>query len=237
MRSHRVDSIAIAVPVRDEEELLGRCLAGIAVAIEQLRRSARRPIDVAVAVVLDSCTDDSEAIARRFPFRALSAQVRNVGRVRALGVDAALEDLGGPVPEHCWIANTDADSLVPRDWLVRQVVLAERGWDLVLGGVRPDVASGLLHAMPPSADEDAAAPGTPRVYGANLGVRASAYRAVGGFPPLREHEDVRLVEALRASGARWTTSAATPVLTSARTVGRTPGGYAGYLRRNLVGDA
>jgi len=73
------------------------------------------------------------------------------------------------------------------------------------------------------------------VHGANLGIRASAYLEVGGFRPLVEHEDVDLVERLRASGKTITPANSSEVLTSGRSFGRTPGGYARYLRSDLVG--
>ena len=57
----------------------------------------------------------------------------------------------------------------------------------------------------------------------------AAFEAAGGFPAVAEHEDVRLVEGLRASGVRIVASDRTQVLTSGRHVGRTPGGYAAYL--------
>ena len=79
---------------------------------------------------------------------------------------------------------------------------------------------------------DTHTPGIPNghTHGANLGLRASTYLAVRGFDPVDEHEDVRLVEACRRLGASVVASDAAEVLTSGRFVGRTPAGYAGYLR-------
>ena len=57
------------------------------------------------------------------------------------------------------------------------------------------------------------------------------YEAAGGFPPVAEHEDVRLVEAVRAlAEARVRATDTTRVLTSSRLTGRTPGGFAGHLQ-------
>jgi hypothetical protein len=106
--------------------------------------------------------------------------------------------------------------------------MADAGVDLVTGTVEPD-------------DElDAATrarwrvrhllrDGHPHVHGANLGVRLTAYDAAGGFDPVEVHEDVALVERVRASGATCLATASIHVRTSGRTVGRTPGGFAGYL--------
>lgn len=71
------------------------------------------------------------------------------------------------------------------------------------------------------------------MHGTNLGIRASVYRAVGGYPAIAEHEDVELVAAARAVGAREVATDACWVLTSGRTDGRTPGGYARHLRESL----
>ncbi|MEP6745038.1 MAG: glycosyl transferase, partial [Gemmatimonadota bacterium] len=61
------------------------------------------------------------------------------------------------------------------------------------------------------------------------------YLAASGFPLEPEHEDVHLVAHLRAEqGLREVASDRCWVLTSGRSVGRTPGGYAGYLAHDLV---
>ena len=69
---------------------------------------------------------------------------------------------------------------------------------------------------------------TRHVHGANLGVRWSAFEAAGGFPPVPEHEDVLLVEAVVAAGAN--VAAGPTILTSGRLRGRVDGGFSGYLR-------
>jgi hypothetical protein len=132
--------------------------------------------------------------------------------------------------ESTWLANTDADSRVPEDWLVRQLEFADSGWDVVLGSVEPDSAGmepELLHSWRlrhPQKERHG------NVYGANLGVRASAYRQAGGFPPLRSSEDRALVEQLRRRGFAVTATDSTRVMTSGRTIARAPHGFGAYLR-------
>jgi hypothetical protein len=63
-----------------------------------------------------------------------------------------------------------------------------------------------------------------------MGVRGSIYRAVGGFPDRAVAEDVMLVDRIRRHGGRVISTSSSPVLTSARLTGRTPGGMAEYLR-------
>ena len=62
-------------------------------------------------------------------------------------------------------------------------------------------------------------------------VRADFYRRAGGFAPVRSHEDVLLVQQTRAMKGNVVSTGASPVLTSARIIGRTPTGLAGYLQR------
>lgn len=132
-------------------------------------------------------------------------------------------------PSSCWVAapSTDADSEVPGDWLVGQL---EQPCDAFCGLV--DIA-----ARCPSEHRlrrvfqgrQQWGEGHRRIHGANLGVSAHFYRAVGGFPALRCGEDVQMVRALQACGAdvRW--AGAPVVFTSARLEGRAAGGFSAYL--------
>lgn len=220
-------AVAVVVPARDEEELVARCLASVAAARALL--AVQRP-EVAVAVVLvsDSSTDRTAEIARGHEgVEVVVVDAGAVGVARAAGVRRALELLDGPDPASAWLACTDADSVVPEGWLLEQVLLAEDGADVVVGTVRPEGLEGdRLERWERTHPE-----GQPNghIHGANLGVRLAAFEAAGGFPAVAEHEDVRLVEGLRASGVRIVASDRTQVLTSGRHVGRTPGGYAAYL--------
>ena len=222
-----IEHLAVVIPVRNEGERLGACLRSVRQAVAALR--VERRVHVRVVVVLDSCTDDSHDIAAEFAdVTRVHTGYSNVGAARATGARWALQALRG-APELTWIANTDADSTVPDSWLVDQLDQAERGTDVTLGSVEPVLAElsvgqrAAWHLAHPQGPEV----GT--VHGANLGVRASAYLAVGGFTAQAEHEDVRLVEAVRAAGGVVAELGGQPVHTSGRSIGRTPGGYAGYL--------
>ena len=58
--------------------------------------------------------------------------------------------------------------------------------------------------------------GHAHVHGANLGIRADRWRAVGGFGQRTVGEDVDLVERVRAVTGRWVATDTTRVLTSGR---------------------
>ena len=123
---------------------------------------------------------------------------------------------------------------MPPAWITSQLELADAGADVVVGTVRPELDD--LSPDQIAAWRSTRVPGhaNGHVHGANLGVRADAYAAAGGFPAVAEHEDVDLVARLRGLDARITASAAGEVLTSSRREGRTPGGYAGYLHVSLL---
>ncbi|MFC8922895.1 glycosyltransferase [Cellulosimicrobium sp. NPDC057127] len=243
-RAARLRAVLVVVPVHDEEALLPACLAALRRAVARL--AAERPeLEVSVSVVLDGCTDGSAEVVRASGLPSLVTPRLGVGAARAVGVDAAEHGLPEPAVHgqacrpgtaRTWLVCTDADSEVPEHWLVRQVELAEAGADVVVGTVRPrveDLSPGRAAAWLANHEPGRA---NGHVHGANLGVRLSVYRATGGFAPLPEHEDVALVEAARRAGARVVPDAAGEVLTSARLVGRTPGGYARHLREDLVPD-
>ena len=191
----------MVVPARNEEATLGGCLASVDRAAAQLRRG-RPTVGVEVAVVLDACTDRSADVLSRFPHvRAVPVALRRVGAARAAGVLAARAAADHPA-ERTWLACTDADGEVPADWLTSQLDRADRGAGAVVGMVQPqrglpEPVLARWHAQHPAREEH------DHVHGANLGVRLDRYDAVGGFEPLEEHEDVRLVERLVDDGVRW----------------------------------
>lgn len=221
--SQQLGVLHVVVPAHDEEQHVRRCLESVAAAAAAAR--ARHPaLAVRTTLVLDACTDGTAAIAASLGVDTVAVAARSVGAARRAGVEHARRRTAGRDAARVWVATTDADSVVPASWLLDHARLAERH-DAVVGRVRPDPAE-----LTPAALrewERRHPPGGRYVHGANLGFRLSAYDAVGGFEPVREHEDVRLVAALAAAG--FTLAHDTEVLTSARLVGRTVGGFAGYL--------
>jgi len=223
-------AVAVIVPAHNEEELIGACLASVAAAVSQVRDDA----DVGLWAVLDACTDRSASIAAAMGAQILTVDRRSVGAARAAGVSAALERFAGIPPERLWTAHTDADSVVPANWLRHQLELSRQGSDVVIGTVRPDFRD--LDAEQVAAWWATHTPGLANghVHGANLGIRASALLEAGGFADAAVHEDVWLVDAIRENGGRLTATDAAWVRTSGRRFGRAPGGYARYLREDLV---
>ena len=224
MSGPAIEAVVVVVPAHDEAALLGECLRALTAAVAAVE------IPCEVRIVLDACTDGSALVAARHPFPVLRADARAVGPARAHGIRDALRPFADIAPDRVWIANTDADSEVPPQWLTVQLAEAAAGADVVVGTVRPDFDD--LSPRHRALWLETHIPGIPNghTHGANLGIRASTYRAAGGFAAVGEHEDVQLVDACRRLGATVVASDAAEVLTSGRFAGRTPGGYAGYLR-------
>ncbi|HZZ98078.1 MAG TPA: glycosyltransferase [Jatrophihabitantaceae bacterium] len=223
-----IRTIAAVVPAADEQALLDGCLAALRRSRAELAR--RHPgVRARVVVVLDSCTDDSARIAASAGVETVVISARRVGAARRAGADHVLRT--ATRAQTMWLANTDADSQVPADWLAGMVELADQGADLVLGTVRPDdgLSNSTLTAW---YDGHVLADGHPHIHGANLGVRGSVYEAVGGWSALASGEDEQL--AARAAAIPELSIARTarfPVTTSTRLHARAPYGFSSYLRR------
>ena len=220
--------LAVIVPAANEEQHIASCLASIAAARAHLSQRRADGVQVRVFVVLDACQDQTAAIVARFTgVRPVVIRAGRVGAARHAGALAAISN-AAPARE-LWLANTDADCAVPRDWLSFMVAESRRDTRVVLGTVLP--GPGL-----PTAQKEAwlsrhhLREGHPHIHGANFGIRADSYLTLGGWRPLALGEDVDLAARAAAAGhLRIIRTASIPVVTSSRTVARAPGGFASYL--------
>jgi glycosyltransferase involved in cell wall biosynthesis len=217
--------ICVVIPARDEEKLLPRCLNSVLRATERVCE----PDTADIVVVSDLCTDRTYQIASAILGRhgiVLSCQHGNVGAARRRGVKIALKRHQGPLTR-CWIANTDADCVVPSDWLSNQLTLAREGTEAVAGTVRidhflehrPEVRERLRKSV--VIDRDGP---YPHACGANMGLAAETYVSAGGWSPLCIGEDHDLWKRVLATGARAIATEKIQVITSGRQ-GRTPDGF------------
>ncbi len=212
--------IAVTLPAHNEEQLIAACLQSLRVAA---LHPALRDEPVVIVVALDRCTDATGWICQRMGVEMVSVEAGCVGVARAAASERALA-LGAR-----WIGCTDADSVVPPDWLARQLhcgasafcgVVAIGDWLDYPQAVREQFLQG-EHAVD----------GHPHVHGANMGFSAAAYRQSGGFAPLATGEDVALIQTMQGAGMRVARLARPRVMTSARRQARAPHGFSDFLRR------
>lgn len=227
------------MPVRDEAENLPAMLAALA--------AQTRVADIALCLFLDGCRDDSRAVvqarAASLPFAVMVREgprgAPNAGHARRSAMAIGLDVLAG---SEGVLLTTDADSTPANDWVAACVVALAQA-DIVAGRIvragdgdarqdRVEVYYDRLHAL--RRQLDPVAWEHPDAHhctgGANLGSRASVYRALGGFQSVPCGEDARLVDDAGRAGFRVRRDPDCIVHTSSRRHGRAPGGLAAALR-------
>ena len=227
-------AVGVVVPARDERARIGRSLAAVSTAVAAVGATC------AVVVVDDDSADGTADAARDaleaagVRHRVITVHEHQASRARARGVEA-LRDLLDAAPADTWLLSTDADSVVPPDWIRRHLDHAARGALAVAGVVtltddldgRRAAASWAIDYAPTVS----ASAGHPHVHAANLGIRLDVYDAIGGFHDLDRAEDIDLWRRVRAAGVAPVADATLAVSTSARLDGRVELGFASALRR------
>lgn len=213
--------IGIVIPAHNEEMTIANCLASVQTASKLLPST----IEVYILVVLDSCTDKTLTLVKAAGINYLGCDYKCVGKVRHMGIEHAITQ------GTTWLACTDADSIVPRDWLVQQIEhITHQPTDMICGVVDID---NWAHLTPQTRKDYIAhyqdKMGHRHIHGANLSFSSEAYLAVGGFAPLPCHEDVDLVERFEAQGYAITWSNRVRVLTSSRLQARSNEGFGKFL--------
>ena len=235
VRGRRAWSIGVVIPAQNEAGTIVDCVQSVLAAADHSHCHG----SIWIVVVADGCEDETAELARRTigPFgQTLEIDVNSPGMARRAGATAVLDHFRGIEPDSIWLANTDADSRVARDWIDVQLRLADQG----VAGV-----AGIVHLAgdgPPHAAEVHRATyeirddGThPHVHGANIAVRGDAYLDVGGWSELRLAEDHCLWNRVRARGWRVASPVTSIVVTSARLEGRASGGFADDLKAKILG--
>ena len=119
----------VVVPAHNELAHLPRCLRALATSAVCL------PVPVLTVVVLDATDDGSERLVEEFgpDVHFVEVDAGNVGAARAAGFEYSRPLCDGVDAARTWYATTDADSVVPADWLLR---MTASDADMVLGVVR-----------------------------------------------------------------------------------------------------
>ncbi len=232
-----ISSVTVVVPAHNEVDRIASCLDSILVALA----GAPPGVATGVWVVADRCTDGTATVVDRLiggrPRCGWqeSRLVLPIGHLRRLGFRSALGQADRGALYRHWLISTDADTTVPPTWVADHLQHADAGAAAVAGAAVLDSVANLhplaaaryhrIVALQRRQDQHLGA------YAANLGVRADAYVAVGGFRALASGEDADLLARLVAGGYRVDRPAHVQVTTSGRLNGRAQGGVSHLLRR------
>jgi glycosyltransferase involved in cell wall biosynthesis len=189
MQKNPIDlSVSVIVPVKNDSERLGRCLAS-------LNRLPNRP---AIVVVDNGSTDGSADVASSMGATTLVCPGLKVGALRNRGVESS----NGNV-----LAFVDSDHEVPEDWMEQALAVLGQGLGVV--------ACGSHYLPPPNGTWVQKVWAIHRLRGVarnddvewlgagNLFVLRSAFEAVGGFrEDLVAAEDVDLCHRLHGRSGR-----------------------------------
>ncbi|QIN82911.1 glycosyltransferase [Rubrobacter tropicus] len=237
---------SVVVPARDEQALVGACVRALAA------QTGVAPQGYEVLLVLDRCTDETEARAREAAAASpdlrlyfLEGPGEGSGLARRVGMEAACGRLLAVRGPDGLICSTDADTVVAPDWLATQLRAVEAGAKAI--GGRIDLKG--AETLPPGILRWHAENGRMRYEkllanpdrsgraehwqfsGASLALTAGTYRNVGGLRPRESLEDEHLEEVLRENGVPIEHLLSVRVTTSSRLNGRASRGLSHDLAK------
>lgn len=178
-------TISVIIPAYNEEKYLPKTL-------ESLKKLDRKPDEV---IVIDGGSTDATArIAKEHGAIVLTVEHRGIGYARNKGLLKASCDL---------VAFTDADTIVPKDWLVKiEETLSRPGVVGMFGTFRvPDgwwVYRGYINYIQPWLNQFYYLLHLPMAPGQNMAFNRNAGLAAGGFP-----EDFKIAEDIEMMTRLW----------------------------------
>ena len=239
--------VAVALPLRDEAELIGPALEALGEAFAQTDLACGL-----VAVANDTTDGSADAIrgwARRTGHAAAVCEVRLDPEVRGAPHARRLAmDLSAELAPDALLLTTDADCCVGPGWVAGNAAWLAEGARLVCGAVDTDAAQiaalpGLVEACGVAESRlyrlleqrwlglvpDGSRRFVQRAMGASIALRAGDYHELGGLPTPRSSEDRALATECRLRGWRIETPEDVRVTASCRLRGRAEGGMAQAL--------
>lgn len=196
--------LSIIIPARDEERHIRSCLEAVK------RASARYPGEVETIVVLNRCTDGTEAIVVEHGARTVREDAKNLARIRNAGARAATGEI---------LMTVDADSRMHPDTLIEiDRRLASGKW---IGGGVPILPERWSTGIVLSSLILAIFVAPMGISGGLFWCRRQAFESIGGFDEkLHTAEDIDFAVRLKAHGRslsrRFGTLWRCPIVTSCR---------------------
>jgi hypothetical protein len=241
--------LCVAIPARNEEALIGRCLAALA----DQHQAGR----FAVLVLANNCTDRTVAVAQAFAALPVTVIERTLPQARANAGEARHQAMALAARRAPLVLTTDADCVPDPDWIAAHRAAFAAGADAVCGRVSGDWAQ--LQRQPARALQIGALewaylgllaraealfdpvphdpwPRHAQCCGANIGITAAMLHKVGGVPRVAVGEDRALIAAVAWHDGRVRHAPGPHVVASARHEGRAAGGMADALKARLAQD-
>lgn len=182
--------ISVIIPAFNEEKFLPRCLAS-------LNQSEFKDFEI---IVVDNNSEDKTAeIGKAFGARVFREKRQGVAFARQKGAEKARGEI---------LAFSDADTILPKNWLTRIAQEFEADEELIAFGGSCELYSGPLTARLASRlllklffKVDQFFSGGPNLMGSNMAIRKEAFWGVGGFATqLKLNEDVEISYKLKKFG-------------------------------------
>ncbi len=184
--------ISVVIPAYNEEKLIGQCL-------QSLLNQTVPPDEI--IVVDNNSTDRMRQIVRRFPVRVIGEAKKGITPARNAGFNAARGDI---------IARTDADTIVPRDWVEKvkkhfeeESIDALGGpigyYDFEMGGAILWMHTMYMHAIKKLQN------GGEMMYGANMALTKKMWERIRNNVNLDDglvHEDLDISMHINDAGGR-----------------------------------
>lgn len=173
---------SVIIPAYNEEKYIGKCLESVCAQTE-------KPDEI--IIVDNNCTDKTVEIAKKFGTTIVKEEKQGMIYARNAGFNAAQYEI---------IARTDADAILPRDWISK---IKEDFKDPNLGGlsgpasffkspviseISSFIAAGVIYAI-------GLMFGHPTMYGPNMAIRKSLWEKIKNDVCLKDcdvHEDIDL---------------------------------------------
>jgi GT2 family glycosyltransferase len=240
--------IVVAIPVKNEEERIGACLASLAA---QTRKFDR------LVLLLNNCNDGTLQICNEFQARHAGVEIyeehlhgplASAGEARRLAFQYACTPFADSI-----LLTTDADAVPERSWIEKNSAAIAAGAHAVCGAIEMDPrdAPCIAHLAQDDAREKSLLelldeiacllnpdsfdpwPRHQQQSGASIALRSDVLRLAGGPPQVAACEDRILIEKLRLVDARIRHAPGIRVQVSGRIEGRAAGGMAETLARRL----
>ncbi len=250
----------IAIPANNESDRIIACLSALATQRDEFGAPISAGLFEIVVLVNNSTDDTASKVAEfatRSPQPiivvefSLPPERANAGWARKAAMDEAADRLERTGSRNAAILTTDADSLVAPTWFSATMAAFELGVDCVAGYIDAQPAE-IMDLGPAFINRGRSEDGYIRCVaeifarcdpiahdpwpnhrvssGASLAVTLSAYRAIGGLPPMPVGEDAALTRTLEEAGFKIRHAMDVCVVTSCRFDGRAKGGAADTMQ-------